>query len=129
MGKRCAVKESGMRRSGFVIVAVLFGVLIAGCGPKLAPSKPVSQLTPQEAQGRAIYDHDCASCHHANHTGDLHGPSLFGMYRKKYLPSGAPANDARVTPVILRGRNMMPGFGNQLDDQQLQDLLAYLHTL
>jgi cytochrome c1 len=32
-----------------------------------------------------------------------------------------------VTPVILRGRNMMPG--SDLSDQQLQDLLAYLHTL
>lgn len=123
------MSENRLRRGGFVTAAVLLGSLIAGCGPKLAPSKPVSQLTSQEAQGRAIYDQYCASCHYANHTGDLHGPSLFAMYRKKYLPSGAPANDARVTPVILRGRNMMPGFGNQLNDQQLQDLLAYLHTL
>jgi mono/diheme cytochrome c family protein len=51
------------------------------------------------------------------------------VYRKKYLPSGAPANDERVTPVILRGRNMMPAYGNNLNDQQVQDLLAYLHTL
>ena len=75
----------------------------------------------------AIYRQDCASCHYATHTGDLHGPSLFGMYRKPYLPSGTPANDARVIPVIERGRNMMPG--TQLDDQQMQALLAYLHTL
>jgi mono/diheme cytochrome c family protein len=103
--------------------------LPAGCGPSLGPSKAVSELTPEEAQGRAVYQQDCASCHYANQTGDLHGPSLFAMYRKKYLPSGAPANDARVTPVILGGRNMMPGYGNQLTDEQLRDLLAYLHTL
>ena len=102
-------------------------LLLAGCGPSLGPSKAVSELTPKEAQGRAIYSQNCASCHYANQTGDLHGPSLFAMYRKKYLPSGAPANDARVTPVILRGRNMMPG--SQLSDEQLRDLLAYLHTL
>ena len=111
------------------IGVVSASMTLAGCGPSLGPSKPVSELTPQEAQGRAIYEQDCASCHYANHRGDLHGPSLFGMYRKKYLPSGAPANDTRVTEVILRGRNMMPGFGNQLDDQQLQELLEYLHTL
>ncbi len=110
-------------------MAVLFGALMAGCSPSLGPSKPVNELTPQEAQGRVVYEQYCANCHYANKTGDLHGPSLFAIYRKKYLPSGAPANDARVTPVILRGRNMMPGFGNQLDDQQLQNLLAYLHTL
>jgi mono/diheme cytochrome c family protein len=114
-----------------VVIAAGLGTLclLAGCGPSLAPSKAVGDLTPEEAQGRAVYQQDCASCHYANQTGDLHGPSLFAMYRKKYLPSGAPANDDRVTPVILRGRNMMPGYGNQLSDEQLRDLLAYLHTL
>jgi mono/diheme cytochrome c family protein len=113
------------------IFAIFFmaSMAVGGCGPSLAPSKPVSELTPVEQQGRAVYNQECASCHYANHTGDLHGPSLFGLYRKKYLPSGAPANDDRVTPVILRGRNMMPGYQNQLDDEQLRDLLAYLHTL
>jgi mono/diheme cytochrome c family protein len=100
-----------------------------GCGPSLGPSKPVSELTPQEQRGRVVYQQYCASCHYASQTGDLHGPSLFAMYRKKYLPSGAPANDERVAPVILRGRNTMPGYGNELNDQQLADLLAYLHTL
>lgn len=109
--------------------ALLASAFVVGCGPSLRPSKPVSELTAQEAQGRAVYQQYCASCHYANQTGDLHGPSLFGVYRKKYLPSGAPANDERVTPVILRGRNMMPAYRNDLNDQQLQDLLAYLHTL
>jgi mono/diheme cytochrome c family protein len=102
-------------------------ILMFGCGPSLGPSKPVSELTADEAQGRVVYAQYCASCHYANQTGDLHGPSLFAMYRKKYLPSGAPANDERVMPVILRGRNMMPG--SQLSDEQLRDLMAYLHTL
>lgn len=114
---------------GLVAVTAGIAVLADGCKASLGPSKPVSDLTQQEAQGRRVYQQYCASCHYANTTGDLHGPSLFGIYRKTYLPSGAPANDARVTPVILQGRNMMPGFGNQLSDQQLQDLLAYLHTL
>jgi mono/diheme cytochrome c family protein len=30
---------------------------------------------------------------------------------------------------ITLGRGMMPRFGGQLDDKELQDLLAYLHTL
>ncbi|HEX3985244.1 MAG TPA: cytochrome c [Acidobacteriaceae bacterium] len=127
------MKERGWTRVAFVTVAVLCGGMMAGiaigCGPSLGPSKAIGALTAQEARGRAVYQQDCASCHYANQTGDLHGPSLFAMYRKKYLPSGAPANDARVAPVIEQGRNMMPGFGNQLNDQQLQDLLAYLHTL
>lgn len=56
-------------------------------------------------------------------------PVCRGFIKKKYLPSGAPANDDRITAVIENGRNMMPAFGNNLDNQQLADLLAYLHTL
>lgn len=43
------------------------------------------------------------------------------------MPSGAPPTDERLTEVILHGRGMMPA--TPLDDQQLRDLLAYLHTL
>jgi mono/diheme cytochrome c family protein len=40
-----------------------------------------------------------------------------------------PANDERVSDMILTGRNMMPGFGQVMSQSQIQDLLAYLHTL
>jgi mono/diheme cytochrome c family protein len=103
--------------------------MLAGCGPSLGPSKAVSALTPEETQGRVVYGQLCASCHYADKTGDLHGPSLFGMFRKPYMPSGAPANDERVTAVILHGHGMMPGSEGQLNAEQLQALLAYLHTL
>jgi len=43
------------------------------------------------------------------------------------MPSGAPPTDERLTSVILQGRNNMPA--TQLTDQQMSDLLAYLHTL
>jgi len=43
------------------------------------------------------------------------------------MPSGAPPTDERLTTVIVNGRGMMPA--TQLTDDQLQDLLAYLHTL
>ena len=103
--------------------------LLVGCGPSLPPSKPLSQLTPQEFSGHSIYIAQCARCHYANSDGSLHGPGLHGLYKRKYLPSGVPANDDRVTAVILHGRNMMPSFGNTMEEQQLADLLAYLHTL
>jgi mono/diheme cytochrome c family protein len=45
----------------------------------------------------------------------------------KAMPSGAPPTDERVTSVILHGRGMMPA--TALTDEQLNDLLAYLHSL
>jgi mono/diheme cytochrome c family protein len=103
--------------------------VLAGCRPSLPPSKPLSELTPQELSGHEIFVRDCARCHNANNTRSLHGPGLQGLYKQKYLPSGAPANDDRVTEVILHGHGMMPAFGNTMEEQQLNDLLAYLHTL
>jgi mono/diheme cytochrome c family protein len=102
---------------------------LTACRPPLPPSKPLSELTPQEAAGHQVYAAHCARCHYANSDRSLHGPGLQALYKQKYLPSGAPANDDRVTAVILHGRNMMPAFGNNIDEQQLDDLLAYLHTL
>jgi mono/diheme cytochrome c family protein len=93
------------------------------------PGKPLSQMTPQEASGNQIFINQCTACHYANTEDGLQGPGLSGIFRKPYLPSGAVANDARVTSVILRGRGMMPPMGNALSDQDLRDLLAYLHTL
>jgi mono/diheme cytochrome c family protein len=76
-----------------------------------------------------VFVSSCARCHNAYETQALHGPSLYGVLRKPYLPSGAPARDDRVLAVILHGRNLMPAAGGDLDQQQLRDLLSYLHTL
>jgi mono/diheme cytochrome c family protein len=99
-----------------------------GCHPS-SPSKPLTALTPQEAHGRQVFTALCSNCHYADSEDGLTGPGLQGLFRKPYLPSGGAANDARVTSVIVRGRGMMPPMGNTLTDQQLNDLLAYLHTL
>ncbi|MGC2400670.1 MAG: cytochrome c [Acidobacteriaceae bacterium] len=109
---------------------LLFAGLIVMLGCRhMTPSKPVSELTPQEQAGRRIFVRHCSVCHYANSEAGLNGPGLQGLFRKPYLPSGMVANDERVTAVILRGRSMMPGLGDTLSDPQLKNLLAYLHTL
>lgn len=119
------------RKSQLAALVLLAPALlsITGCKPPLPPSKPLSELTPQEQQGHQVFAARCAGCHYANNENPLHGPGLQGLYKKKYLPSGAAANDNRIEAVIERGRNMMPAFGNTMDDEQLADLMAYLHTL
>ena len=99
-----------------------------GCH-QLAPSKPLSELTPQEAARAADLREPVLQLPLRQHGKRPEWSRARGSFRKPYLPSGAAANDARVTAVILRGRNMMPALGNTLSDQQLQDLMAYLHTL
>ena len=53
-----------------------------------------------------------------------------GVFQRQYLSlSGLPANDDRVTDIVKYGRAKMEGFGQVMTDQQIKDLLAYMHTL
>ena len=100
--------------------------VMTGC-KSLPPSKPESEWTPEEAQGAQVFHQACAKCHYPTTTQGLHGPGLQAITKIKAMPSGAPPTDDRLTAVILHGHGTMPG--TALDDQQLHDLLAYLHTL
>ncbi len=101
-------------------------LILAGCRP-LPPSKPASEWTAEEARGAQVYQQKCARCHYPTTTRGLHGPGLQALTKEKAMPSGMPPTDERMTQVILQGRQMMPA--TPLSDDQLSDLLAYLHTL
>jgi mono/diheme cytochrome c family protein len=107
-------------------LAGLLAGSLGGCR-SLPPSKPSSQWTPEEALGAQVYQQKCAKCHYPTTTHPLNGPGLQALTKVKSMPSGAPPTDERLTAVILQGRSMMPA--TQLTDEQLRDLLAYLHTL
>ena len=125
-GRRRVVSHSSYLQL-FLLTVLLF--LIAGCNAERRKSDAELGLSPQQAAGRRVYGRHCERCHEAYSSKDLQGPSLKHVYRKPYLPSGAPANDDRVTDVIKYGRAKMPGFGPVLTQQQIDDLIAYLHTL
>jgi mono/diheme cytochrome c family protein len=95
---------------------------LAGCHG--APS-----LTPQEAEGKRLYQLRCAHCHEDN---DLAlkkiPPDLHGVFGHQTLPSGAPATDAAVRQNVLAGKGMMPGFSGRFTEEQMAALIAYLHT-
>ena len=117
-----------MIRAGWLLLLACLVGPVAGCR-STPPAVPVAKLTPRERRGHQVFEARCAECHYDRQEGALHGPSLLGVFKKPYLPSGAPANDERVTAAIVHGRNMMPAMGETLDEKDLDDLLAYLHTL
>lgn len=107
---------------------LMLACVLAGC-KSVPPPTPLSQLNAQQTHGHAVFEAHCAICHYDRKDAKLHGPSLLGVYKKPTLPSGAPANDDRVTDTILNGHGLMPAIGNAIDQQDRDDLLAYLHTL
>lgn len=101
---------------------------LGGC-KTLPPPTPLEQLNAQQMQGHAVFQARCAQCHYDRKDKPLHGPPMLGVFKKPTLPSGAPANDERVTATILHGHGLMPAMGNTMNQQDIDDLLAYLHTL
>ena len=102
--------------------------VLSGCR-STPPPTPLADLNPQQQRGHDVYQATCAACHYDRQRGDLHGPSLLGLFKKPALPSGAAATDERVTATIVHGRNNMPALGGKLSQDDIDDVLAYLHTL
>ena len=120
-------------RATFLQIRSLFPLLclLALLACHVEPRKTDAELglNPTQAMGRHVFDANCARCHEPYSSHGLHGPSLHDVYKKQYLPSGMPANDERITYVIVHGRAKMPAFGGTLSDSQIDALLAYLKTL
>lgn len=104
-----------------VLAAVALVSAVAGCRS--------SDLTPQQAAGKQLFDARCAHCHIDN---DLAlkppPPDLHHLFRTGKLPSGAPATDPQIIRTVIAGKGNMPPFAGRFDEEQMDDLLAYLHA-
>jgi len=108
-------------------------LLLAGLAAALVVAAcQAKQQQPSAAaiEGQWIYDNNCAECHE-NPQPDLHKqpPNLHGLFFRKALPSGALATNAQVRMTIVEGKGTMPAFAQRLRDQDVNDLIEYLHRL
>jgi len=108
-------------------LAVCLASIFTACNS--SPSASRHQLTFEEQRGRDVFETSCAICHNAYKKEPLQGPPLVGMFRKQALPSGMPATDEHVRDTIVTGRRNMPPFNAVLNEKQIEDLMAFLHTL
>jgi len=80
-------------------------------------------------RGQGLYGLWCAPCHEAN---DLHlvkdPPKLAGLFFLQSLPSGTAATDENVRKTISNGRGTMPPFQQALNDDEVDDLMQFLHS-
>jgi mono/diheme cytochrome c family protein len=116
---------------GLVLLAVCL-ILSAAPACKLERRRSNAELglNPQQIAGRQIFDDYCDRCHEPYSSRGKKATSLKGVFKRPSLSvSGMPANDERVSDIVVFGRNQMPGFGQVLSRAQVSDLLAYLHTL
>jgi mono/diheme cytochrome c family protein len=128
----------GRQRSGkstiglkcWIGAALAACLAVVGCDVERRKSDAELGLNPQQAAGRKIYDNYCDRCHRPDSTKGKKGPGLKGVFQHQFLSqTGLPANDDRVTDIIRNGRPDMPGYSQVMSAQDVQDLLAYMHTL
>src|SRR5271155_230314 len=112
------------------LCSFVFLTFLAGCSDdNSAKTDAELGLNAQQSSGRHLYQQNCAACHDAHSVPGQNGPSLKGILKKPFLPSGLPANERFVRQTIVTGRGMMPAVGSSLTPQQLDEILSYLHTL
>ena len=121
--------NSHLKRIASILLGVALLAMTACSGDPSLKSDAELGLNEQQAHGRRVFKLYCAICHQAYSNQPLKGPALKGLYKKPYLPSGLIANDRFVEQTIISGRKMMPAMGNSLSDQEIKDVIAYLHTL
>jgi mono/diheme cytochrome c family protein len=118
------------RWTGAALATWLALAALAGCDVERRKSDAELGLNAQQSAGRKVYDNHCDRCHRPDSTKGKKGPGLKGMFQHQFLSqTGLPANDDRVSDIVRIGRSDMPGYSQVLGQQEMQDLLAYLHTL
>jgi len=81
-------------------------------------------------RGEELFQQNCVVCHEApNPELKKQLPKLEDLFQSKTLPSGAPATDEQVRNTIIHGIGTMPAFEGRLSDEDVKNLLAYLHQL
>ena len=92
------------------------------CGPETHERTPmVLERTGDAEAGAPLYATHCASCHAEDGTGTPQGPNLPNETNHH--------SDEEIVEAILSGKGTMPAFDDDLGDQDVADLLAFLRTL
>ena len=103
---------------GCAVGAVLVGGLMAQ--DKAKPG--------DAAKGKDVFD-QCSVCHNADSEETKVGPGLKGLFKMAKLVNGKPVTEANVRELINNGGNGMPAYADQLSEQDMNDVIAYLKTL
>jgi virginiamycin B lyase len=79
-------------------------------------------------RGEVIYYYKCWVCHN-DYTiaAGAPAPTLKDLFKRAQLRTGDAVNDTTVANQIRNGSAQMPAFGSFLKDNDIVDLLAYLH--
>ena len=89
-----------------------------GCASEKANS--IAEMEGDAVAGATLYATHCQACH---------GEDGASGSVQKDIVEDLSYGDAHVIQAILYGEDSMPAFENTLSEQEIADIVAYLHTL
>jgi mono/diheme cytochrome c family protein len=75
--------------------------------------------------GQDLFTQKCILCHSVNEGQVMFGPSLYQVMKKPVGKKSA----AEIRTILQDGKGKMPPFKDKLTPEDVNNLLAYLHTL
>jgi len=101
-------------------------LLVLAAGVQAAPAQPfpaADTLTPQQLQGRNLFNQSCLVCHVKL---QITSPAKYGPDLSKNALGG---QEAVMREVISNGTPNMPGFKYHFEPGQIDAIVAYLKAL
>lgn len=116
------------RAVGLVLLGVgCWALLAVAAGPAAGVPSAVPETAAQEdpRKGRLLFFRHCRACH-SETGGEATAPDLKGLLDPAD-PRALPEESVRE--IIRDGRGAMKAFRDEIDDEELNDLIAYLKML
>jgi len=124
---RAVARTRARRRAGGAFAAALLACLAGLAGALLGGC---NKLFPHRAPGEQLYIDNCADCHGLDGRGNTAremGQPYADLTDDVWKLGG---DDTSIANAIREGSfGLMPGFQQKLNDQQIQELVAYLRVL
>jgi len=97
-------------------------LVLSGCGR----TGGILELTGDPSNGETVYTDNCATCHAASGLG-TNDPDTPGTGADLTTAAGNSDGDKEYVGYILDGNGEMTPFADILSDQDIADVLAYVH--
>ena len=74
--------------------------------------------------GRRVFNGSCAACHSNGGNAIFPEKTLSQQAIEQYLDGGF--KQGSIVSLVTNGKNAMPAFGDRLDDDEINDVSAYV---
>jgi cytochrome c551 len=103
-----------------LVAGLMIGLVAAACGsgrPSDDPDIEARVAAADPAAGQSVFDDICAACH---------GPEGQGGIGARLVGVGGRLSPTEIHGIVTDGRGRMPAWGNRLDADEVDAVVAYL---